>query len=558
MVALEELLLERVRGAFLVSWFGTHFPMEGFALRISFANLDALRQRFAAVQAASAEFGQAGLNLTEPVAGLAGMLAGIFTSPFPALMVGIAVAVLGTGWLTKLLGALHAATLGGLTGAVGVLAFPLAIIGIIVLAVDDPQVAQAYGLMGALAALLTAVPVFINQLLGPREGARNPLVRAVLGLFDRVAAIFALLIGMGALIFARLQPLILPLVDQAIALYQLFQEVMEVIWIAIYDLIFSLGVLREGRHAPFAVVMLVLGSIRRGTDALGERIVDLLSTIESGLVAIGTRIAGRVEGFLTAAAASLRSAVEDHPLSQALERALAIMPAVIRALLAIGKTVVSKFSSSGGSSSDEPGMAGRALGWVYSLGPPMPPLPETPSPLVMGLLAGQPPASVSITATAEHSPTYVFLSEEAMAELERMRQGAADPFRLERRTMADAAGRTPEQQLADLRTEQLPLREMLAVVVGRVLPPAAAPYVRDMDDLFRLVDRELFGLPEGTALRRELPVRALAESDRLRVEVNRLRVRMTGGEVPVARAWADHFADALRAQTYVAANTPEG
>jgi len=569
MVALEELLLERTRGAFMVSWFGTRFPTEGFALRISFANLDALRLRYEAVRSATGEGAPGGLNLTEPGAGMVGMLTGILSSPFPALLVGIAAAVLGEGWLTKLLGALHAASLGTLTGAVGVLAFPLAIVGILVLAIDDPRVGQVYGLMGALAELLTAARIFIDQLLGPPEQVRNPLVRAVLGVFDRMAAIFALLLGLAALIFARLQPLILPLVDQAIALYRLFQAVMGVIEVAVFDLIFRLGWLSEGQGSPLAAIDAVVAALMQMATVLSERIGELMDTVVSGITDLGLSLSARVLLFLTAASEALRRAVENHPLGQVLNMAIAIMPAVISALRAIGTMIMASLRNapviggllSGSGSSSSSASGGGVTDWLYRQGPPLPPVPTAPAVgAVEVAVGGRPALSASLDtllATAEGSPTYVFLTDEAMAELARMRS-RPDPFRLERLALRDVGGGSAAQQLADLRAEQLPLRALLAAIVERVLPPAAAPYVRELDDLFRLVDRELFGLPAGTAPRRELPVRALAESDRLRVEVGRLRVRVAGADTAAARAWADSFGAALRAQSYIAANTPEG
>src|SRR6266508_4923033 len=70
-VALEELLLDRARGAFLVNWFGTRLPLNGSSLRGAIANLDELRVRYQRVRAASAPAAE-GINLTEPLAGWIG------------------------------------------------------------------------------------------------------------------------------------------------------------------------------------------------------------------------------------------------------------------------------------------------------------------------------------------------------------------------------------------------------------------------------------------------------------------------------------------------------
>jgi len=82
---LEETLIDRARGAFMVHWFGSSLPFEGRSVRAFIVNLDHLRRRYAAVQRAYQQ-PDYGPNLGEPLAGLVGGMVGIALSP--------------TGWLT--------------------------------------------------------------------------------------------------------------------------------------------------------------------------------------------------------------------------------------------------------------------------------------------------------------------------------------------------------------------------------------------------------------------------------------------------------------------------
>src|SRR5262249_383962 len=79
-VSVELLLLDRVRSAFLGRWFGPRVPLHGLNLRIALQNLDDLRARYLEV-ARSIVPSADGLNLTEPLMGVAGQIVGSLLSP---------------------------------------------------------------------------------------------------------------------------------------------------------------------------------------------------------------------------------------------------------------------------------------------------------------------------------------------------------------------------------------------------------------------------------------------------------------------------------------------
>ena len=86
LVLAEGLLVDRARGAFITRWFGTGVPLYGLSVRIAMVNVEALRRRYEAARAATPGAG-GGLNLTEPLAGLAGQLGGLLLSPSGAILV---------------------------------------------------------------------------------------------------------------------------------------------------------------------------------------------------------------------------------------------------------------------------------------------------------------------------------------------------------------------------------------------------------------------------------------------------------------------------------------
>src|SRR5215831_6834318 len=79
MVAVEEVLIERARSAFLVHWFGMRLPLKGLNVKVFIENLQELSDRYL-VASKSAKGEVTGLNLTEPLAGIIGQAAGMLVS----------------------------------------------------------------------------------------------------------------------------------------------------------------------------------------------------------------------------------------------------------------------------------------------------------------------------------------------------------------------------------------------------------------------------------------------------------------------------------------------
>src|SRR5207302_3855468 len=127
---LESRILERARSIFLVRWFGGDLPLDGPRLRVWVDNLDALRSRVAIIFALARGArgrgeGPEGPNLVEPLAGMAGTLAGSFVAPFNAMTLAVLLPSVSRHWLVVLIAALTWVTF----GLFGTALFPLAFLG---------------------------------------------------------------------------------------------------------------------------------------------------------------------------------------------------------------------------------------------------------------------------------------------------------------------------------------------------------------------------------------------------------------------------------------------
>src|SRR6476660_4788743 len=82
-----ELVVDRLRSAYLVRWFGTGLPTQGVTLKVTLANFDQLRARWFAVGAdQKSKLGPPGPNMLEPLLGTAGLMTGMLAMPLNAML----------------------------------------------------------------------------------------------------------------------------------------------------------------------------------------------------------------------------------------------------------------------------------------------------------------------------------------------------------------------------------------------------------------------------------------------------------------------------------------
>lgn len=537
LVRTEELLIARARSAFLVHWFGDRLPVRDNHLQVSIANLGALRQRWESVTRQQPDPGR-GINLLEPMAGLSGTLVGVILSPSGAILgVHAIVRLLVTG-VTEAGGVL-AGLIGGplvtaVGGIIGLLLLPLGFaLAAVFGAAEQGAFRESYWLLGAIARLLEAVAGFIDQLLGPREQVRNPLIRSVLVLFDRVAVLLIQAFAVVAVLVTRIAPMILPLARQALAFRRVIDAVIDTIR-AIID-----------RPVLGAFAGTIWASPQRGLGLL-------LDTLADGIAQIPRRLTALMQQMI----AMLReNALAQLPLiiSNSLRIVAAAVTALLRhpilrtilAVIARVQTVLGALPPRSSSSSPPPS-SGFSLGSL-PIGPPVPRPPSLPNTAAIQRFLGPAP-SVDLP----YGPAQVFpLAPETSAAAQRFRQSPPSVFAGERTRLSRELGQEPATALATRRVEDLRYRDLLYGIVTQIAPPEIRVRVPELLSTFEALDRYIYDRRGGERAE-EFPVRDLLDNGRLRPSVARLTVRMVGGEEAETRQFAERVVAALRGQTYLA------
>lgn len=571
LVQLDEILLERARSAFLVHWFGSSIPLHGPSLQVVIANIEDLHKRYQALRSLSAEE-PSGLNLTEPVAGMGGAFIGMLLSPTGILALSIIALKYIHKWYLVLLGVLGVIVSSVILPAflVGgsIVLLPIIVLGgVIAVSLETESIARLYDLVGALTELAVAARSLIEILLGPREKVRNPLLQQILLIGDKLAALFPFLIALFAILITRFGKLLEPLAIQLVSLYALISETSELVSFIMHNLIENLiEQLYTSEDSPFHAVLTLLDTVKSIIHIFLNTIIDLLKLIKEPTTTIGLTMGEWI--VLTKYVAS--KVITDHPLVQWL-----------RALIPSFKAVGEIFGKRSPSPS-RPGFFSRLGSHVTAwLGirpaPPAPKLPEEAAQLTSGKSLGSlikelakeksleellsmqakahifywwseiPPLSLE-----RESGTPYTLSKTAKQALERARHPTSI-FEAQRQALHDLvkAGGKQTSQLERLHEEEKVYRSMIFAVIHRVLMPQVKPYVAQLEDLFKKLDKYVYSTPEkeiGT----DYPVRYLEEeSSRLQPLIHRLRIHVSTVDEPEARAWGNALKQSLEAQAYL-------
>ncbi|NNF58455.1 MAG: hypothetical protein HKN04_09455 [Rhodothermaceae bacterium] len=596
---LEEALVQRARSLFAVRWFGRAVPVLGRHLHIAIGNLDALRAQYAVVQAQRQA--QPVLSLTEPMAGLTGAMLGAVISP-----TGLAV---GSGFvlvrLTSVVAGLWFALLVSASGLLGLTLSPVFIgLGLPLLLLAVPALAgTAHArvlsrFFRALAAALDAMNGFLEQLLGPRAGVRNPLVRRLLELGDRLAHLIPQAVGATAFLVVRGTEVLRPLLDQLLPLYRFTRAVIEAVAFLIADTGLRLGRLLYGPRSLRQVLNLVLDrlllivAITRGVlEIVPQDILRRLQWWWQGTQAWegssgDPGVLGRLGAWRDLTKEVFLGRMRIHPLWDAFEQAEARF-AVIGGVWTSASARAARIAAATPPSNDffdrflaefEAGLrpsldaldrrvpdigaflanpwAGAAL------------LPETAA---VARAAGGWPTPITAAEIERRRRRFArarerfqgllpdvlrplvqpfFLSDSATQAVTRARRPPSI-FARERRRVDEALQRPLSAEAQRLRGEERTLRQALAAVVAEVLPESLSVYLVELDDLLREDEARAAGQREVPP--RELPVREILDSRRLQPVVRALRVRARGFSRLNADAWADALRIRLGEQAYLAA-----
>jgi hypothetical protein len=533
LVAVEELLIDRARSAFLVRWFGTNLPLNSFHLKVVIDNLEQLRDRYLLAKE-SAKGNLIGPNLTEPLAGLTGELIGYLTSPTGMILLAVGftrkahrfVATAG-----RVLLALVAAAIGPVIG-------PPVVLGILGykagknVQTSEPMV----DMFGALARVLDAARQFVDVLLGPREQVRNPLLIQLLGLLDRVAGLAPQLLGLLAFVVVRLGPLLVPLAAQVVAFQSLFKESFATLKFIIDDLIARLGDLLGPKTLPTRVIGLVFEQLALLMPALMISFTEFFVSAKSILDDFSKRARPAFENYLKTIGTWLKGAFTNHPLKVILDNAK-VAARVARDALTDKSAPPSP-----------------------STFPSVPKLAITEPKTVISLLGAEPPGLrdvkplAQLLLEAQRFRVQLPLSREALAELDRARNPPS-VFAGERQALIKSlGGRAPKTALADELATQQRLRDLLTEVVGRVLPPELHVHMGKLLGGFQSIDQKLSLDPKTTKQLEDFkyPVRDLKDNGQLRPVMHRLIVCAKGATRLAVQDFEDRLQRKLTQQSYPA------
>lgn len=563
---LEAVVMDRARGAFLVEWFGARLPRSDNRLRVVIANIDALGGRYREARAQSIG-GQTGPNLTEPVLGMAGMVVGIAISPTAGFMYMYAALRSSLGWilssvLTVTHGPLMAMMVTGLGGAAAIVLFPIAIIVGFVLAMvgagANSTMVLAYELLGDATRAIQALTRFINLLTGPREAIANPLLRGILQLVDRIAALFAQLIGAAVWLLVRVGALILPSAIQFHALLEFAKGIWAVVERIGRGTVDVLKGSADPEASPLAILNRMIDHVvamaRRLIESAGALLAQMAVSLKDGFGAIINETRSYIEGSVSRA----RSLIEEIPLIQTM-RAVGRVVTVVRAIFAGASAPAPAAAPTAPPPSTSSRITGAITGAMAPAGMIAGLLAEPPTP---GMDAARRMVTTARGGAAVTNPWGAALEVDMAAPFaldpatdalaQQLMDTPASVFRGESALMAREFGvDTPDAALDALRTHELRYRDLLYTVVGRILPALARIRIPDLLDVFDRLDRELYGrdVPARTP---DFPVRDLPDNGRLRPVVRKLTVRAAGGDAVSLRNIANDLTRLLREQTYLA------
>lgn len=591
---IEEQLLRRARSAFLVHWFGTGVPQQNLNLLIHIDNLDELRQRYRIVDQ-SRERHDSRLNLFAPLAGMIGVVAGLVFNPTGGVLAATAVRTWfdmfssgGVAWITlQVLYRLvvdHAIAPGLFSGAgllVLVAAPMLLAVGLSAGLGGNPPVVAVHDLLGKIAMLVDAFLGFWRQITGPVDQIRNPLVRTVMRLLHRIAALFIQLAGFVSLVVVRLVPILPWLVAQFRAAMELGRTVVD-----IADQIVT-GVV-DAVKAPFLARGGILGILRWVFDHIMQlpttlmeiitrTMAEAMTTLTSLFATISSRVHTFIDGIQPGIIAIFnQSAVGE--LYARIQTLLTLVPQITVAFETIpppppeppepdrawyerawdavadaGKWVVTEGVDAAylGGILQAVDDTRAAIGRVT--------LPSTPS-FTMPAIPSLPslPDTAAIDASIGR-PADIDLGAARDALMEEARARAAEAPMPPELLRTPRSAFTRERLLLNVignpvvSARESQLRDMIYAAVGRVLPPALRMHADKVRALFDQVDEHVYGGPEAPDPPTVFPELVLEDSGQLRTRVQLFSIRANGAAADL-RAFQSMLVDAIRGQEYYAAD----
>lgn len=584
LVGIEQTLLRRVESAYLTAWFGPRVPERQLSLHIAIRNIAALRDRYQLANRSRPE-PISGISLLGPLAGIAGALVGAAISPTGMILIvtqftriGAAIAPLWN--IVTVLGAIVIAlpSTGLPLGVIAGLGLPLGLFAALGYGIaGDAAVRSVVTLLGNLGLMIDAMGRFWDQLTGPREAVKNPLLRRILETLDRFAGLFIQMIGMAAFLFDRLLPLVPGLIAQFRALSALADTVLAAIkdvLSGIVDALFApfdqkpgIAIILDGivdrllalpdtviarLHAAIeaasAKILPVVGDVKK---RFGEYFAGVLLRVTAAFSAMALPLLNGRITILMAAMTAWKTAYAAIPTAPAeaetpLEsKVTGIGPWLGAHALGLG---------------DVRSAAADLLGSVDRLS--FPGMPDLTLPAIPKLPAFPDLDAVDKAHPRADLPDFGAMAGDLFGQASDVYAGVKLPSEFTRRPRSAFAGarKTLESSAAMpvLSLDDKALRDAVYVAVGRVLPPALRGYAPQVRSLFETIDETLYGAtakPPGqddAPTGQLLPVQDLGDTGMLFPKIATLRFTGIDAETPDLRAFRDIVVAAFEKQPYLA------
>jgi hypothetical protein len=557
LVDLEVLLVARARSAFLVHWFGSLIPLDGSSVRIAIVNLEALRQRYSLVMSRRRSGLSEGPSVLEPAAGIVGSLAGAALSPLNFLPI-LAAAdpyitdKLGTTAkrvLFKIGVAINSLTWGALGPIVFVLlaaAGPALIVGFAAV----PGTREVQDFLTAATRLARPLAEFWRQVSGAREKVKNPIVRAALGVLDKLAVMFPFFMATVAFLIGKVGPLLDPLFHQFQALAAYASDVFHFAKStgeALLDLFRQwLDPKRKGSLPCY--LHLAGEAFGKLLDFLSDAIsVRLFGDTKEYFLRIGYGLMGYFDKVKQWTVKRFGQVLDENPVIRLFKAAQAQID-TLTPLFAHLKSPPPHPGSDPGKFTEALKFqfkdAADDIAWMKANLPTF--VSDTDIDALLSLHRLSPFPTIAPIVSPPTDPFSEVRTKFASRprSVFRAERKALDATAIEQFALPNVAMAVTQAHIDETR-----LREALLAVAARVLPPAMQPYLRTLSDAMEKAERGL-GQKAVEPAARTFPVLELPEEERLRPVVGRLVVRVRGAARELSEEWTEGLKATLRAQVY--------
>ena len=597
LVGIEQTLLRRVESAYLSWWFGRRVPEKNLNLLIAIRNIDALKDQYQLAKRSRPDpISQT--SMLGPLAGISGMLVGAAMSPTGLVLIAsqfkrIIGAITGTAWedrslIEKILwgtGGVLAFIfgLGLLPGlAIGV-GMPLGLFAALGLGIaGDAQTRSIVTLLGDLGLFIDALGQFWDQISGPRDKVRNPLLRKILVTLDALAGLFIQVVGIAALLFDRLMPLIPGLLAQWQAMSTLLGTAIAALKEVLSGVVDALFAPFDKRPGIGDVLEGVLDQLLQLPGKIAERVKKAIADAKDAIAPVVVNIKAALNEFWEFLKFELKDAFWKTALGAMVDRIKMLVD-----LVGAWKAAYAAIPEPPKSTDDDEPLRGKASGFWKWLGakavglgdvrsaaadllgsiadlkfpdfpdlkiPDLPTVPTLPDLDALDRSHPRPelPDIGALAGDLFKQATEVYAGVKLPAEFLARPKSA---FAGERKALEGSAA------MPVLTLDNAALRDAIYLAVGRVLPPALRDYAPQVRGLFDKIDEKVYGAPEQNSAQKDaqaqqlLPVNDLGDTGLLFPKVAKLSFVGTDAETPDLRAFRDIVVAALEKQAYVALAT---